>query len=374
MNMTLRASWRQAMVPLFLTSLLPAGAAPAADSKPPPGLRVRVAAVSFVPVKLDLAGNADRLEQKFRQAAAGGAKLAVAPEGVLEGYVVNQILSCEIPPARMQEVAISIDHSQIRRFQGLAQELDLCLVFGFAEKIGRDVFNSAIFIDDEGSIRGKYHKMILAEGYHGDWWFNRVGSRSRAFDTPFGRCGVMICNDRWNPPLAKIPALDGAQFLVIPAFGSKGKSQDETVLGRARETGLPIVEANVGVMLIVSDGRVEGLNRADDGITFAEITIPPPRPADIAERDRVEKEFLEWRGAEMARRFEAKKHRLHENEGRSFRGRSSGKLHRFEPRVQDMDDKQSDYIGARGHGKQQPVFTGPFQDVAGRLRDEHAAD
>ena len=52
------------------------------------GQRVRVAAISFVPVKLDLAGNADRLEQAFRQAAAGGAKLAVAPEGALDGYAI----------------------------------------------------------------------------------------------------------------------------------------------------------------------------------------------------------------------------------------------------------------------------------------------
>jgi hypothetical protein len=73
---------------------------------------------------------------------------------------------------------------------------------------------------------------------------------------------------------------------------------------------LPVVEANFGVMLIVSDGQVEGLNRVDDGITFAEITIPGPIAPQPAERDRVEREFLEWRAVEMGRRFEAKKDRL----------------------------------------------------------------
>ena len=54
-------------------------------AEPVAGARLRVAAISFVPVKLDVARNADRSERDFRQAAAGGARLAVAPEGVLEG-------------------------------------------------------------------------------------------------------------------------------------------------------------------------------------------------------------------------------------------------------------------------------------------------
>ncbi len=68
--------------------------------------------------------------------------------------------------------------------------------------------------------------MQLAEGYHPSWWYNRLGQTSRAFDTSLGRCGILICNDRWNPQLARIPALDGAQFLVIPAYGSRSESQD----------------------------------------------------------------------------------------------------------------------------------------------------
>ena len=47
--------------------------------------KVQVAAISFVPRKFDLEGNGNRLEEMFRRAAAGGAELAVAPEGVLEG-------------------------------------------------------------------------------------------------------------------------------------------------------------------------------------------------------------------------------------------------------------------------------------------------
>lgn len=273
------------------------------DSESSRGQRVRVASISFRPVKLDLAGNADRLEHWFRKAAAGGAKLAVAPEGILDGYAVNEIIAGEVPAARLREVALTIDSPMIGRFQKLANELDLCLVFGFAERVGDDLFNCAVFIDNVGEICGKYHKMQFAEGYDDSWWFNRLGAQSRAFDTPLGRCGVMICNDRWNPQLAQIPALDGAQFLVIPSFGSTSRKQDEAVLARGVENDLPIVEANVGVSLIVSDNRVAALNREVEGITFGEIDIPPRSTVDPSQRDRVERAFLNWRKTEMQRRL-----------------------------------------------------------------------
>ena len=177
-------------------------------------------------------------------------------------------------------------------------------MFGFAERVDGDVFNCAVFIDHQGRIRGKYHKMQFAEGYHPAWWFNRLGQRSRAFDTPFGRCGVLICNDRWNPDLARIPVLDGARFLLIPAMGSTGLSQDEAVLARARENSVPVVEANVGVTLIASENKIVAVDRQRENITFAEILIPPPSPPQPEERDRVESQFLQWREQEMARRYQ----------------------------------------------------------------------
>ncbi len=262
---------------------------------------VRVAAISFVPRKFDLEANADTLEAKFRAAAKRGAQLALAPEGALEGYVVNEIVSGKQPPERMLDVAISIRSALFRRFRRLARELRMALSFGFAERIGRDVFNCAVFIDGSGRLCGKYHKMQLAEGYHPSWWFNRLGERSRSFDTPIGRCGFLICNDRWDPDLARVPVLDGAQFLLIPSFGTKDASQDAAVLARARENGVPVVEANVGVTLIISKGEVVKLERKATTITVADIAIPA-RPSPHS-RDRQERAFLAWRKREMPKRL-----------------------------------------------------------------------
>ena len=269
-----------------------------------PRTKVRVAAISLVPTKFDLSGNADRLEAAFRKAKQGGAELAVAPEGVLEGYVVNEILSGEVSAEKIKDVAIEIDGPVIARFQKLAGELKMCLVFGFAERIREDVYNCAIFIDGDGKICGKQHKMQLAEGYHPSWWFNRLGEHNRAFDTPLGRCGVLICNDRWNADLARIPALDGAQFFVIPSFGVRSESNDQAVLSRGRENSVPVVEANVGVTLIVDQDEIVSVDRAEEGITFGTIAIPPPREISAEVRDTQEQQFLKWRAEEMVRRHQ----------------------------------------------------------------------
>ena len=276
---------------------------PTAGGDDSPPQIIRVAAISFVPQQYKLQDNANRLEKMFRLAAKGKAKIAVAPEGALDGYVINEIIAGEVKSEQMKEVAIAIDDPVIKRFQVLSRELKMCLVFGLAERIGDDVFNSAVFIDDQGKICGKYHKMQFAEGYHPSWWFNRLGKQSRAFATPYGRCGIMICNDRWNSQLAKIPALDGAQFLVIPSYGSKSQDQDEAVLSRGRENDIPVIEANVGVTLVVDNNEIVAVNRDEEGVAFATITIPPSKTIDAQQRDRVEQAFLQWRTLEMQRRY-----------------------------------------------------------------------
>ncbi|MBT5707655.1 MAG: carbon-nitrogen hydrolase family protein [Verrucomicrobia bacterium] len=270
------------------------------------GETVRVASISFVPKKFALSENANQLKRAFSRAASKGAQIALAPEGILEGYVVNEIIAGEVDEEQMREVAVSVDAPLIREFRYLAKELKMCLAFGFAELIDGDVFNSAIFIDHDGEISGKYHKMQFHEGYHPDWWFNRLGKISRTFETPFGRCGFLICNDRWNPDLARIPSLDGAQFLLIPAYGSRSSAQDEAVASRSRENGVPVIEANVGVQLITDgEGTIVALDREMEGITVADIVMAPASLPQVEERDSLELSFMRWREKEMRSRYQA---------------------------------------------------------------------
>jgi len=263
---------------------------------------VKVTAISLKPKKWDKSANADKMEEYFAVAARKKPGMILMTEGVLEGYVVMDVIENPDRKAAMLEIAEPIDGPYIRRFQRLARSLKTCLAFGFAERVGRQVYNTAVFLDQRGKICGTYHKTQLAEGAHPSWTFNRIGKELRAFDTPLGRAGFVICNDRWNPLIVRTLVLDGAQVIFIPSYGSKGRQQNQAVLARARENGVPIVEANVGMNLIVSQGEIAAYKWGNDQITTAMIDIPEP-PSTAAAR-RSERQYLREQGPEMKRRYQ----------------------------------------------------------------------
>mgnify|MGYP001432285658 CR=1 FL=1 len=282
--------------------------------------QIKAAAISIKPKKWDKAGNADKVEAYFRLAAKESPDLIVTTEGVLEGYVVMDVLEGRRSAQDALEIAEPIDGPYIQRFQRLAMELGTCLCFGFAERIGDDVYNTAVFIDSGGTICGKYHKVQLAEGTHPSCNYNRVGNTLRAFDTPLGRVGIVICNDRWNPMIVRALALDGARLLLISSYGSKSQEQNETVLARARENGIPIVEANVGMNLIVDKGEIVAYQWGNDKITTAMVEVPA-LPSTAVARE-YEQEYLRLQGPEMARRYEESLKRIrgeqHEGDRASY--------------------------------------------------------
>ena len=264
--------------------------------------QIKATAISIKPKKWDKKGNADKMEAYFRQAARDRPDLIVTTEGVLEGYVVMDALESRRSAQDVLDIAEPITGPYIQRFQRLAVELGTCLCFGFAERIGDDVYNTAVLIDSEGTICGKYHKVQLAEGTHPSCSYNRVGDTLRAFDTPVGRVGIVICNDRWNPMIVRALALDGARLLLISSYGSKSQGQNETELARSRENGIPIVEANVGMNLIVNKGEIAAYRWGNDKITTAMVDVPV-LPSTAAARE-YEQEYLRLQGPEMARRYD----------------------------------------------------------------------
>jgi predicted amidohydrolase len=262
---------------------------------------IKVAAISFRPIKWAKAANAERMEALFVEAARQQPGVILTTEGALEGYVVMDVIEGRAEAAAMLDIAEPLDGPYIQRFQKLARHLHTALCFGFAERIEDEAYNCAIFINEWGDICGRYHKTQLAEGTHSSWSFNRVGKTLRAFDTPIGRAGFVICNDRWNPQIVRTLVLDGARVIFIPSYGDRSKQQNLAVLARARENGVPIVEANVGMNLIISKGEIVAYKWGFDQITLAEIDIPALPCPDAARQ--AEQAYLQQQGAEMERRY-----------------------------------------------------------------------
>ena len=263
---------------------------------------VKVAAISYRPAKWDRDYNADRMEELFVEAAQDNPRLILITEGALEGYVVMDVVEGRATAEDLIEVAEPIDGPYIRRFRKLARTLKTCLAFGFAERIDDEAYNCALFLDEQGEICGRYHKVQLAEGTHSSWNFNRIGQKLRAFDTPIGRAGFVICNDRWNPDIVRALVLDGARIILIPSYGSKTKDQNKAVLARARENGVPIVEANVGMNLIISKGEICAYQWGNDQITHGVVDIPAAPGAQAARK--AEQDYLAAQVPEMERRYQ----------------------------------------------------------------------
>ncbi len=262
---------------------------------------VEAAAISMLPQKWQKPANADKMESLIRQAAALGPDVIVTVEGALEGYVVYDVIEGRRTADDMLAIAEPLDGPYVRRFRDLAKSLEVCLCFGFAELVDAEIYNTVVFIDHTGELCGTYRKSQFAEGTHPSWHFNRIGKKLRAFDTPFGRAGMLICNDRWNPLIARAIVLDGAQVLYIPTFGNRSKAQNQAVVARARENGVPIVQANVGQNLIVNKGEIAAYQRGYDRITLARVEIPAA--ASTAAARAAEREYLRQQGPEMARRY-----------------------------------------------------------------------
>lgn len=273
--------------------------------------QVKVSAISIKPKKWDKEYNYSLVESFFRLAVSDSPEVILTTEGVLEGYGVMDVLEGRRTPGELLDIAEPIDGPYIKRFQELAKELKTCLSFGFAERVGDNVYNTALFIDNEGQIRGKYHKTQFAEGTVPTCNFNRVGNGLRAFDTPIGRVGFIICNDRWNPMITRALVLDGAQLILIPSWGSKSKEQNRTVLARARENAVAIVEANVGMNLIISKGEIVAYDWGNNKVTNATIDIPAP--VSVYNARHYEREYLKLQGPEMEKRFRRTLERVSEN-------------------------------------------------------------
>ena len=234
-----------------------------------PEQRLRVASLSIVPEKWNKEANAREVERRVREAAAG-AKLIVTPEGVLEGYVVNEVIREKDASKkvalieRFQRLAEPIDGPYIRRFQALADELDVWLIIGFLERAGEALYNSAILISPEGRIAGNYHKSHLHQGYDVNPPGYTPGTEYPVFDLGFARLGILICFDRQPPEPAQALALNGADIIMCPAFGSWGEWNTRLMQVRAYENQVHVIFTNPHHSLIIDpDGELLGESHRD---------------------------------------------------------------------------------------------------------------
>lgn len=168
------------------------------------GPTLQVALCQVKPVKGDVEANIGLV----RRALPADADLAVFPETVLSGYFVEGAAS---------EVALT--RSGLVEALGPPPEGRGCdLVLGFYEKGRRGIYNSIAYLAparDRYEVVHIHRKVFLPTyGLFEERRFVEPGREVRAFDTRFGRMGMLICEDLWHSLTPSILALDGAELVL----------------------------------------------------------------------------------------------------------------------------------------------------------------
>lgn len=201
----------------------------------------------------DIDQNKKRLADKCRQLAEKGARLIVLQE------LHNSLYFCQTENVDLFDLAETIPGPSTEFFGQLAREIGVVIVTSLFEKRAAGLcHNTAVVIESDGSIAGKYRKMHIPDdpAYYEKFYFTPGDLGFHPIDTSVGRLGVLVCWDQWYPEAARLMALQGAEMLIYPtAIGyesSDTKEEQErqreawtTVQrGHAVANGLPVITVN----------------------------------------------------------------------------------------------------------------------------------
>lgn len=177
---------------------------------------MRAAIVQFRPDKGEYQANLQRLEQVFRDAAAlePRPELLILPESALTGYFLE---------GGTQELAVSAEqlYADLARTHAGSGAAPVDVALGFYEVWRNHLHNSALYATLGGPDAGVKHvhrKVFLPTyGVFDEERFVEPGRSVQAFDTRWGRCAMLVCEDAWHSLTPTIAALDGAQVVLIPS-------------------------------------------------------------------------------------------------------------------------------------------------------------
>lgn len=171
-------------------------------------------ALAQINVKLgDRDANLQKHLDYIDQAKEAGASLIVFPELSLTGYYLQDITS-EVG------MRVSPPAPPLKELLDRSREHDIDICVGFVEESDRYVHYIAQAYIGQGEIKHVHRKVYLPTyGMFDDMRYVGMGRQVRAFDTRFGRMGMLVCEDFWHPVLPYLLWLDGADTLLMVAAG-----------------------------------------------------------------------------------------------------------------------------------------------------------
>jgi N-carbamoylputrescine amidase len=157
--------------------------------------------------------NLDKAISRIRDAAKQGAQIVCLPELFRSQYF------CQTEDHSNFALAEEIPGPSTTALGEVAKETGVIVIASLFEKRAAGVYhNTAVVIDSEGNLLGKYRKMHIPDDplYHEKFYFTPGDLGFKAWPTAHGKIGVCVCWDQWYPEAARLTALRGAEILFYP--------------------------------------------------------------------------------------------------------------------------------------------------------------
>ncbi len=189
------------------------------------------------------AANLQNALDRARRAAKEGAQIICTQE------LFHSLYFCQSEDHANFKLAEPIPGPTTEAFQKLAKSEGVVVVVSLFERRSAGVYhNTAAVIDANGSLLGLYRKMHLPDDplYCEKFYFAPGDLGFRAWQTKFGKIGVLVCWDQWYPEAARLTALRGAEILLYPtAIGWHPK--EKARLGAAQHDAWEIIQRSHAV-------------------------------------------------------------------------------------------------------------------------------
>lgn len=197
--------------------------------------------------------NITRLASGIANLAEHGAQLIVLQE------LHNSLYFCQTENVKLFDLAEPIPGPSTNFYGELARQYGVVIVTSLFERRAAGLYhNTAVVIEKDGTIAGKYRKMHIPDdpAYYEKFYFTPGDLGFHPIETSLGKLGVLVCWDQWYPEAARLMALQGAELLIYPtAIGYESSDTEEeqqrqreawtTVQrGHAVANGLPVVSVN----------------------------------------------------------------------------------------------------------------------------------
>ena len=216
----------------------------------------------------DIANNKQRLAEGIIDLAHRGAELIVLQE------LHNSLYFCQVEDVDLFDLAEPIPGPSTDFYGKLAKDLGVVIVTSLFERRAAGLYhNTAVVMEKDGSIAGKYRKMHIPDdpAYYEKFYFTPGDLGFHPIQTSVGKLGVLVCWDQWYPEAARLMALQGAEMLIYPtAIGYATYDTEEeqqrqreawtTVMrGHAVANGLPVIAVNRVGFEPDPSGQTEGI-------------------------------------------------------------------------------------------------------------------